>query len=65
MEIHPFVQIAGVVLGPAGAAWLGVKMSLNGLKQRVASMEGKLDSLADSHGIIRERLARVETKIDG
>ena len=59
----------------AGAAWAGVKVSLNGTKKRVEETHRQLtdhireEGLADMHTHDRiakthERLTRVETKVD-
>ena len=48
----------------AGAAYGGVKVGMNGLKQSIVQIErivNRLDSKVDSHG---ERLAAVETETE-
>ena len=54
-------QLLTVILGPTGGAWMGVKMSLNGMKARQQAMDGKLDGLARGQAKHGERLARLET----
>ena len=52
----------------AGAAWAGVKTSLNGARKRIDETHERLarhiedESMADLH--THERLAKVETKVD-
>jgi hypothetical protein len=66
MDPQMFALLA-MMLGPAGAAWVGVKVSLNGTRDRVKNIDAKLDRLvADNvgeHSEFRERLTRAETRI--
>ena len=50
------------VIAAAGAAYGGVKVGMNGMKQSILQIErivGRLDHKVDNHG---ERLASVETE---
>lgn len=60
MEVHPLIQIAGVLVGPAAASWFGVKGALNGLKQSVRRIEKKIDQHDEDIARTRERVARLE-----
>ena len=60
MELHPLIQLAAVVLGPAGAVWA----VLNGTRERVkdiAADSKEIRSTLASHG---ERLVKIETKLE-
>jgi hypothetical protein len=63
MEINVTTVISLLTLPlAAGAAYGGVKVGLNGMKQSIANIEklcGRLDDKVDQHG---ERLAAVETE---
>jgi len=59
-EFIELVKLAGYIIGPAGAAWLGVKHTLNGTVARVQRIEQKVDDLSDNMTGVRERLARLE-----
>jgi hypothetical protein len=74
--MEPFLGYAAITsIFAAGAAWAGVKVSLNGTKLRVEETHTRLadhirdEGLADMHTHDRiakthERLTRVETKVD-
>lgn len=49
----------------AGGAVAGVKIVLNGTKERVKALEDVSKVAAASQNEMRERMVRVETKIDG
>jgi hypothetical protein len=58
MDIAAIISIAGpTALVTLGAAWGGVKVTLNGTKARVEKLETHSEDTTD-------RLARIETKID-
>ena len=59
------IQSLALVLGPAGAAWVGVKVGLNGLRARVEKIEKVTDETRHHVGTHGERLARIETKLEG
>lgn len=48
-------QILAIVLGPSGAAWATIKVTLNGTAKRVERMETKLDD-------VRDRVTRLEAR---
>lgn len=52
----------------AGAAWAGVKTSLNGTKRRVEETHDRLAKHIEDESqndlITHERIARIETKLD-
>ena len=60
--------VLGVILGPAGAAYVGVKVSLNGTRERVKRIEDKLDKIVEGntseHVSLRERITRLEAHIE-
>ena len=57
--MEPVTIIMGgmTVLVSGGAAWGAAKQALNGTRERVQKLEGKVDQHSDT-------LARVETKVD-
>ncbi len=55
-------QIAAMILGPSGTAYVGVKVSLNGLQRgqnRIFKHLSKVDTRLNEHG---ERIATIEAK---
>lgn len=53
-----------LVLGPGGAAWAAVKVSLNGARKDISDTKTtceRMDAKLGAHG---ERLARVETRVE-
>lgn len=61
-EMHPLIQFVAVVLGPTGAAWWGVKASLNGTRRAVAETRDDVKEIRTTLGQHGERLARIEGK---
>ena len=62
------VWIAGAVLAPvfsAGAAWMGVKAALNGMRSSVTRIEAKVDKLVDNDSAQDSRLSHLEATQDG
>ena len=59
------VQLVSVVLGPAGAAFVAVKASLNGTRSRVQRIETSVDRITESVSSIREDVAFLKGKQEG
>ena len=62
------VWIAGAVLAPvfsAGAAWMGVKAALNGMRSSVTRIEAKVDRLVENDSAQDSRLSHLEATQDG
>ena len=62
------VWIAGAVLAPvfsAGAAWMGVKAALNGIRSSVTRIEAKVDRLVENDSAQDSRLSHLEATQDG
>lgn len=57
MDFIQFAQWAMPMLFAGGAAWGGSKVALNGTRERVRKLEQSDDEY-------RDRLARIETKLD-
>lgn len=71
IEQLPFgsaVWIAGAVLAPvfsAGAAWMGVKAALNGMRSSVTRIEANVDRLVKNDSAQDSRLSHLEATQDG
>ena len=71
--IDPTTVSLLTVVGSVGAAWGGVKVGLAGLQKTLTDhvthddqVQAKLAAeLADSRLAVTDRLARIETKLDG
>jgi hypothetical protein len=53
-----------VPVAAAAAAWGGTRQALNGTRERVKSIDSKLDIQIEKQAVVSERLAIVETKIE-
>lgn len=53
-------QLLAAVLGPAGAAWVGVKVSLNGTVSRVTRIESKVDAVEKEIGDLKVSVGRLQ-----
>lgn len=63
-ELHPLIQLALVVLGPTGAAWVGVRASLNGTRRAVAETRQDVKEIRAVLGQHGDRLTRIETRME-
>jgi hypothetical protein len=55
-------QAVAVIVGPAGAAWIGVKVAVNGMREDVREIKGDVKDLrvtVNQHG---ERLAVLDSR---
>lgn len=59
-EIHPLIQLAVVVFGSGGAAWYGVRATLNGTRENVRDLKRDVGKLSTDMTDVRERVARIE-----
>lgn len=68
MENGEWLKLAAFILGPGGAAYIGVKISINGLSKRVNEAKtqiGKIfDLLTDKEDLCRDHEGRIG-KIEG
>lgn len=70
MQLDPQILVSLVtVLGTGGAAWAGVKATLNGTVKKVDHINAKLDAhmsqTVEHREEVLQRLTTVETKIEG
>lgn len=60
------LQTLAMILGPTGAAYAGVKVSLNGTKARVERIENKFDAYIDTtvkeNNELLQRVATLEER---
>ena len=63
VEFAEIAKLIAIVVGPAGAAWWGVKTTLNGTVARVERIEKTVDSISHDMADVRERTARLEGQI--
>lgn len=59
-ELPSIVQLAILMVFPAGAAWGAARSALNGTRKRVERIEDKLDVAIGNQGSLAERIARLE-----
>lgn len=60
-----FIQIAvviGSIVGPAGAAWAGVKVSLNGTRERVKEIQAEVKEHTGQLAKVDTRLTVIEDR---
>ena len=58
--IPPFVAVLLAIIGPSGAAWVGVRTALNGTREAVRDLQRDMRELRDDVQDVRERVARLE-----
>lgn len=59
-SIPPIVTIVLGIIGPTGAAWVGVRVALNGTREAVRGLHRDMRELRDDVQDVRERVARLE-----
>lgn len=62
-DLIEIAKIAGMVIGPAGAAWWSVKKTLNGTVERVHRIETTVDGIRHDMSDVRDRTARLEGRM--
>lgn len=60
--LEAVVGLAILVFGPAGAAHISVKQTLNGTRETVRRIETKVDGLVTELPIVRERVSVLEAR---
>ena len=65
MLLPDYLTLVAAVVGPAGAAWTGVRVALNGTRERVHRIENKVDRIEGKVSGISERTAKLEVMTDG
>lgn len=60
LDLPVWVTAASVVLGPTGAAWVGVRTALNGTRERVKRIDKTLDRMDGDLTEVRERVSKIE-----
>lgn len=56
-----WIELLALVLGPTGAAWVGVRAGLNGQRHRLERVENSLSRIEDRLGRDHEALIKLET----
>ena len=59
-DLHPVLAIAGLILGPGGAAWAAVRVALNGTREDVRELRADVRAMKADVQDVRERVARLE-----
>ncbi|HEX6938674.1 MAG TPA: hypothetical protein VF158_04630 [Longimicrobiales bacterium] len=62
-DLHPLIQLAVVVLGPTGAAWVGVRGALNGTRSNIETLASDVREMRHDLADLRERVAGLEAQI--
>ena len=55
-----WVELLAIILGPTGAAWVGVRAGLNGQRARLERVENALSRIEDKVGQDHDQLVRLE-----
>lgn len=53
-------ELAAIICGPGGAAFIGTKVAFNGLKEDVKEVKEDVKDIYKSVNLNRERLAKLE-----
>jgi len=55
--------LLAIVGGPTSAAWIGVRIGMNGMKQDIQELKADNKTGSSQRGKMSERLAVIETKL--
>lgn len=58
------ISIAALVLGPAGSAWVAVKVGLNGARQDIRDIKSSAGRMEERLGKTSEGVARLEERTE-
>jgi len=59
-EIPTLLSTLAVILGPTGAAWVGVRTALNGTRERVKQIDAGVEHLRMQMSDVRDRVSKIE-----
>lgn len=59
-DLHPVLAVIGLILGPGGAAWVAVRVALNGTREDVRELRVDVRNMKEDIQDVRERVARLE-----
>lgn len=62
MSPADILQLVAVILGPTGAAWVGVRTALNGTREAVKNLATDMREVRHDLADVRERVAKLEGK---
>lgn len=65
MQVEAWQMILGALGlfgGPAGAAWVGVKVAVNGMREDIREIKVDVKDLRNGHSDNRERIVALETR---
>jgi hypothetical protein len=60
---HPLIQLAVVLFGPAGAAWLSVRSALVATSNDLSEIKRDIKEIRDHGNDLRERIVVIETTL--
>lgn len=61
--IQVLVGLAVMIAGPGGAAWVAVRVSLNGARQDIRDIKTSVGQLAEKQGTTSVAVARLEERV--
>lgn len=61
--MSPWIEVLGVVLGPAGAAWIAVKVALNGARQDIRDIKSSVGELTSAQNATGRDVARLDERV--
>lgn len=64
-DIPVWVSFMTIILGPTGAAWVGVRTALNGTRERVRKIDEVTSHMGREMTDVRVRVAKIEGKLEG
>jgi len=62
-ELAQIVQWVAMIAGPTGAAYVGVKAAVNGMRSDVTEIKADVKELRNGQSRNRERIVAVETRL--
>lgn len=61
--VQAVVALLAMVAGPGGAAWIAVKVSLNGARQDIRDIKASVGSLNEKQSATAVSVARLEERV--
>jgi hypothetical protein len=63
-DLHPLIQLAILIFGPTGAAFVGVKLTLNGTREDVREIKADVKALGGTVTGLDKRVTVIEDRAD-
>ena len=58
------LTILGLIAGPGGAAWVAVRVGLNGARKDIGEIKSDVKGLMEGQGEVKTKCAVMETRLE-